>query len=248
MSLRLADALEADGSCSVWEIGPGLGSMTAGILDRGAEVTAFEIDRGFCTVLREIFADNARFTLVEGDVMKTWYDCFKTRGLPRRLFGNLPYNVAAAVLAGFVSRGARFDIGVVTVQKEVAQRMTAGPGSSVYSSFSALCLWAYTVTSVADMAAGCFWPRPNVESRAVKLVRRSDWPGCSDPVFFMRMQRSLFASRRKTVKNNLSRFYGSAEKAEAVLGSAGIDPQVRAERLSVDELLALSDKGYMMEA
>jgi 16S rRNA (adenine1518-N6/adenine1519-N6)-dimethyltransferase len=248
---RLVDVLELGGTSatggtsaagsSVWEIGPGLGSMTAGLLDRGAKVTAFEIDRGFCTALTEFFGENKQFSLVPGDVLKTWKEQYQKQGTPDRLFGNLPYNVAAAVLADFISHDMRFDMVVVTVQKEVAMRMAAAPGTEQYSSFSVLCQWAYDVTSVMDLAGGSFWPRPAVESRAVKMTKRAEWPRCKDPAFFMKMLRALFASRRKTIKNTLSVFLTDQGRALEVLEAAGIDPQIRAERLSVEELLALSD-------
>ncbi|MDR1748109.1 MAG: 16S rRNA (adenine(1518)-N(6)/adenine(1519)-N(6))-dimethyltransferase RsmA [Spirochaetaceae bacterium] len=243
--VRLADALELNEGSSVWEIGPGLGAMTAELLNRCAErnalLTAFEIDRGFCAALTDFFGENPRFSLVPGDVLKTWKNRYREQGIPDRLFGNLPYNVAAVVLADFISEGVRFDAAVVTVQREVAMRMAAAPGTEQYSSFSVLCQWAYDVAPVMDLAGGAFWPRPAVDSRAVKMTKLAEWPRCKYPGFFMKMQRSLFSSRRKTVKNNLSVFLDDQERALEVLAKIGIDPQIRAERLSVDELLALSD-------
>ena len=235
---KLIDSLEIEKGTTVWEIGPGLGAMTSEILERGAELTAFEIDHGFAAALGELFADKPNFKLVEGDVLKTW----KTvTDRPARLFGNLPYNIAATIFADLICAGVRFDKSVITVQKEVAQRITAKPGTDDYSSFSVLCQWAYDVTPLMDLGGGSFWPRPNVDSRAVKFVKKELFPQCKDPAFFTKMQRALFVSRRKTVKNNLSTFLSDSQKAEDALKKADIDPKVRAETLDIKTLLRLSD-------
>lgn len=240
---RLIDALEVEEGTTVWEVGPGLGSMTSEILGRGAELTAFEIDRGFAAVLKEVF-EGKKLKLVEGDVLKTWKKEYQEEGLPQRFFGNLPYNVASAIIADMISAGVRFDKAVITVQKEVAQRMTAKPDSEDYSSFTVLCQWAYDITNVLDLAGGSFWPKPNVDSRAVKMVRREDFPGCESPETFMKVLRASFLQRRKTLKNNLSSLLGSAENAARVLESAGIEPSRRAETLDLETMLTLSDRVY----
>lgn len=240
---RLIDALQVDEATSVWEVGPGLGAMTDEILSRGASVTAFEIDRGFATCVRDFFKDyeaQGKFTLVEGDVLKTWKSQAEKQ-LPNRFFGNLPYNVAATIIADMISAGYRFPRSVVTVQKEVAQRMCATVGSKDYSSFSILCSWAYNVTPLMDLGGGSFWPRPNVDSRAVVMELREDFPRCQNPEHFMKLLRGLFASRRKTIKNNLTVFYSNGEQASAVLDEAKINPQIRAEELPLETLLHLSD-------
>jgi len=243
---KLIDSLGDIHNTSIWEVGPGLGCMTDLMLKKNANVTAFEIDRGFAQVLRTAFNSAlyngcGKFTLVEGDVLKTWKKEMKENGLAQFFFGNLPYNIAAAILADMISQGARFKKAVITVQKEVAQRMEAKPGTEDYSSFSVLCQWAYTITPVMDLGGGSFWPKPNVDSRAVLMVKKEDFPRCKSIEHFMKIQRSLFVSRRKTVKNNLGVFYGDMDKAHQVLAKSGIDPQIRAERLSLDELLHLSD-------
>lgn len=235
---KLIDSLDIGKGTTVWEIGPGLGAMTSEILNRGAELTAFEIDHGFAAALREIFHDKANFNLIEGDVLKTWKTVSER---PARLFGNLPYNIAATIFADLICAGVRFDKSVITVQKEVAQRMNAKAGSDDYSSFSVLCQWAYDVTPLMDLGGGSFWPRPNVDSRAVKFIKKENFPQCKDPVLFTKMQRSLFTSRRKTVKNNLTSFLNDSKKAENALKLAEIDPKVRAETLDITTLLHLSD-------
>lgn len=240
---KIIDSLDIGEASSVWEVGPGLGCMTDEILSRGAKVTAFEIDHGFARLLRLFFEDyskNDKFQLVEGDVLKTWKKHSVENGIPQRFFGNLPYNVAATIIADTINEGVRFDKVVVTIQKEVAQRMSAKEGSANYSSFSVLCQWAYDIKNLVDLAGGNFWPVPNVASRAVLMIKKEDFPRCDNPKLFMRMIRQLFSSRRKTVRNNLLALAGG-EKTDMALEKTGIKASVRAEELSVDSLLKLSD-------
>ena len=241
---RLVDALELTEGMKVWEVGPGLGAMTNTILERGADLTVFEIDRGFASLISGFFEDYSNkggFRIVEGDVMKTWKGQYKQACQADRFFGNLPYNIAATIIADTIENNVRFDHCVFTVQKEVAQRMCAKPGSSDYSSFSALCQWAYDVKPLLDLAGGNFWPKPNVESRAVVFTKKADFPCCKNPELFIKMQRALFSSRRKTVRNNLSQFLKNNDLAVSCLEKAGIDIMKRADVLTLPELLKLSD-------
>lgn len=241
---KLIDTLEVDKNTSVWEVGPGLGAMTCEILERNAKLTVFEIDRGFASLVSKYFEEYAKkekFFLVEGDVLKTWKNHLEKTQIPDRFFGNLPYNIAATIIADTIENNVRFDRCVFTVQKEVAQRMTAKPGQSDYSSFSVLCQWAYDLQNVIDLSGGNFWPKPNVDSRAVLFTKKADFPSCENPSLFIRMQRALFSSRRKTVRNNLSQFLQNNELAVECLNLADIDIMKRAEVLTIEQLLKLSD-------
>ena len=240
---KLIDVLDVKPGMKVWEVGPGLGSMTSGLLERGVNLTVFEIDHGFARLLTQFFeeyANSGNFSLVEGDVLKTWPKFAKENDIPERFFGNLPYNVAATIIADIITKGFRFDKAVFTIQKEVGQRMNAKPGTEDYSSFSVLCQWAYDVKPVMDLAGGNFWPVPNVASRAVLMTKKEDFPKCENPELFRKMVRQIFALRRKTLRNNLSRFV-KAEICDEGLKIAGIEPSIRAENLSVEDLLKLSD-------
>lgn len=241
---KLIDTLQVDENTSVWEVGPGLGAMTSEILERNAELTVFEIDRGFASLISNYFEDFAKkdkFFLVEGDVLKTWKNHLEKTKIPDRFFGNLPYNIAATIIADTIENNVRFERCVFTVQKEVAQRMTAKPGQSDYSSFSVLCQWAYDLQNVIDLSGGNFWPKPNVDSRAVLFTKKTDFPSCKNPSLFIKMQRALFSSRRKTVRNNLSQFLKNNELAVECLTLADIDIMKRAEILTIEQLLKLSD-------
>jgi len=236
----LADALDAREGDEVWEIGPGLGAMTALLLEKGLSVKAFEIDSGFVRALKKIFGEEKRFTLVEGDVMKTW----STQDPSPFLLGNLPYNVGASLLADLIERGRVFTRMVVTVQKEVALRMAAAAGTRDYSSFSVLCSSVYKVKPLMLIRPSSFYPRPNVDSMGVLLESR---PPISYPDVFYPLVRSLFSCRRKTIKNNLTSFLSSrftkpfaADICAAVLAENSLSGSERAENLKSDEFLSLA--------
>ena len=241
---RLIDALDINENSKVWEVGPGLGCMTSEILERGADLTVFEIDRGFAGLIAQFFkgfSAKDKFRIVEGDVLKTWKKQLEATALPDRFFGNLPYNIAATIIADTIENNIRFEKCVFTVQKEVAMRMAAKPGTEDYSSFSVLCQWAYDVKPLMDLTGGNFWPKPNVDSRAVLMTKKADFPGCQNPQLFVKMQRALFSSRRKTIRNNLTGFLKNNDQALDFLNKAGIDIMKRAEVLTIPELLKLSD-------
>jgi 16S rRNA (adenine1518-N6/adenine1519-N6)-dimethyltransferase len=240
----LVDALEAEAGAEVWEIGPGLGSMTALLLEKGFSVRAFEIDPGFAQVLKRLFVNEKGFCLVEGDAMKTW----PSQKEAPYLLGNLPYNIAAALLADLIEKGRLFTRMVVTVQREVALRMSAPAGSKDYSSFSVLCASAYTVKPLMLIRGPSFYPRPKVDSMGVLLEKRNTVPR---PALFYPLLRALFGSRRKTIKNNLAGFaasrFGKAAGSPAedicaeVLAKSGLKDSERAENLGLEDFLTLAN-------
>jgi 16S rRNA (adenine1518-N6/adenine1519-N6)-dimethyltransferase len=233
---KLVEALDPEKGEGVWEIGPGLGAMTRELLERGCRVTAFEIDPGFSGVLRELFGGREAFLLVEGDALKTW------RGEPGAdyLIGNLPYNIGAVLLADMIEGGRLFKRMVVTVQREVARRMAAKPGSADYSSFSVLVASAYRADPLMLMGGSSFYPAPRVDSQGLllELLPPEERAGSS---LFYPLVRRLFGSRRKTLKNNLQGFVSSRAASGddvralslAALERCGIKPEERAENLSV---------------
>ena len=237
----LVDALEAEKE--VWEIGSGLGCMTAELLERGLKVRAFEIDPGFCSVLEDLFGSNGNFSLIPGDALKTW----KTAESAPYLFGNLPYNTAALLMGNLIEGRCFFTRMIVTVQKEVALRMAAPPGSKDYSSISVLCRSAYTMKIIMTLKGSSFYPVPHVDSAALCFERRNNAP--LPPPLLYSLIRSLFASRRKTTANNLENFLlrsgtlkreEAAEAAAAVLDECGLTGKERAETLPPEIFFAMS--------
>ena len=243
---RLIDAIGPIEGKKIWEVGPGLGAMTTMLLEKKAQLTVFEIDKGFSGILRSSIEPSkllppASFRLVEGDFLKTWEDEWKNEGEPEYFFGNLPYNISSQILSQTIEKGLRFDKVVITVQRELAERIDAKVGTKDYSSFSILCQWAYNIERIIDLGASHFWPRPNVTSRSLLLTKKNDFPNCRNAEHFMALVRALFVSRRKTIKNNLNQFYKNTQTSDAVLEMAQIDPQERAENLPIETLLHLSD-------
>ncbi|MDR0495625.1 MAG: 16S rRNA (adenine(1518)-N(6)/adenine(1519)-N(6))-dimethyltransferase RsmA [Treponema sp.] len=231
----LVRALEAPPGESVWEVGPGLGAMTSLLLEQGLSVRAFEIDAGFSRFLKEQFAANVHFTLVEGDVLKTW----QAESVSPYLLGNLPYNIAAVLLADLIEKRRFFRRIVVTVQREVARRMTALPGSADYSSFSVLCSSVYYVKPLMVIKGAAFYPRPHVDSQALLLELNEDAASRIRPACFYPLIRRLFSSRRKTIKNNLTGFL-PADAAAQALEKSSLDGGRRAENLTLDDFQALA--------
>jgi 16S rRNA (adenine1518-N6/adenine1519-N6)-dimethyltransferase len=241
---RLLDALDLPPGGRVWEVGPGLGAMTAGLLERGAQVSAFEIDRGFITALGDFFGKVNAFTLIPGDVLKTW-----PAAPPAPYFlGNLPYNIAASLLADLIEKKRFFTRMVVIVQREVARRMAAKPGQADYSSLSVLCASAYTISPLLVLKGASFYPAPKVDSQGVRFDLRTDIDPAGYPPSFTPLVRSLFAARRKTVKNNLQSFLNSyilnvqgvQDLTLELLAQCGIPPKERAENLGIGEFSALA--------
>ena len=242
---KLADALEAEPGDEVWEIGPGLGAMTRHLLDKNFHVTAFEIDPGFLRLLPEIFKDEAKFRLIAGDVMKTW----KTQKPARYLLGNLPYNIAAALIGDMIEARYFFKNMVVTVQKELGLRMTALPGSQNYSSFSVLCSSVYKVKKLINIHASSFYPKPHVDSCGLKLELDSQIN--KYPEIFYPLVRSLFSRRRKVIKNNLADFIRATESKQDntekineicmfVLNQNRLSGMERAENLVIETFFGLA--------
>ncbi len=238
---RIVSLIKPQEGDEIWEIGPGLGAITHLLLSRGASVKAFEIDHGFAAILRsEAFADED-FTLIEGDALETLFSLPPTFS---SIVGNLPYNVGSEIIARLIERVYLPPVMVFTLQKEVADRMAATPGSPDYSSFSVLTQLDYINTRAFIIKAGAFYPAPNVDSAVVVMKRRNESLVPPDErTLFLSMVRALFSQRRKTIRNNLlsSKAYSSRGKEfiEKAFASASLSGNERAEKLSFAELIAL---------
>ena len=242
---KLVKLMELEEGMKVWEIRPGLGAITHMILKENVDLYSFEIDHGFASLLSgPAFGDESRFTLVEGDALKT---LFKKRllPLPDRIVGNLPYNVGSVMIAKLIENSYLPPLMVFTLQKEVVDRMTAKTGEDDYSSFSVLTQIDYENKLMLKLPRGCFWPQPNVDSAVVVMKRRekSLVDDTLRPVFIP-LLRDIFQQRRKTIRNNLnSSEYGNLgkDKVEEILSLSGLSGNERAEALSWDSLIKLSE-------
>lgn len=241
---KLVDTLALSPDDTIWEIGPGLGSMTELILKTGATLTAFEIDAGFIPFLHEQFDIYENFQLVEGDVLKNWKQCARDN-VPQFFFGNLPYNIATTLLLDTIEEGVFFDTCLVTMQKEAADRLGASIGED-YSATSILTQAFYDVQPVMNIGASAFWPRPHVASKAILLRKTETYSAQLDGIttLFFTLVKALFFSRRKTIKNNFLRYLKEHNKDIALLDR--VFPQSvqsrRAETLTVQECIEYTKK------
>lgn len=228
----------------VVEIGPGLGSLTLGLLEAADRVTAVEIDEVLAAALPSTVAARLperadRFALVHRDAMHVT----ELPGpAPTALVANLPYNVAVPVLLHMLATFPTIDRTLVMVQSEVADRLAARPGNKVYGVPSVKANWYAEVKRAGAIGRNVFWPAPNVDSGLVSLVRRDkpiETSAGRDEVFAV--VDAAFAQRRKTLRAALSGWAGSAAAAEAALVAAGVSPQARGEALTVDEFARIAE-------
>ena len=245
VSMSALDRITAlSGACEgmrVWEVGPGIGALTTKLLQTGAEVTAFEIDHGFCRILREqAYVDVPNFKLVEGDALKNWKTEWETQGTPDIICANLPYNVGSIFIASVIENRCLPQTMVFTLQSEVVDRICAKQTDDAFSGFSILTGIDYENTDAMRLRSGCFFPSPNVDSSVV-VMRKRENPLVPDEEArdFLELVRILFAQRRKTVKNNLKATGKSSADIDRALTECGISQTERAEKLSVGQILAL---------
>lgn len=219
----------------VVEVGPGLGSLTLGLLDAARHVIAVEIDPVLAARLPRTVAEHApdhveRLDIVEADAMRIESLPGPT---PTALVANLPYNVSVPVLLNVLERFDSITSGLVMVQSEVANRLAAGPGSRTYGVPSVKAAWYADVRLAGTISRSVFWPVPNVDSSLVAWTRRPppDDDDLRRPTF--EVIDAAFAQRRKTLRSALSRLAGSADAAERALIAADVDPGARGEQLDV---------------
>ena len=227
----------------VLEVGPGLGSLTLGLLEKVRRVVAIEVDPALAAALPATVATYApglvdRFEVVEADAMRVT----EVPGPPpTALVANLPYNVAVPVLLHLMALLPSLRHGLVMVQSEVADRLAAAPGSRTYGVPSVKAAWFADVRRAGAIGRNVFWPAPNVDSGLVAWEHR-DPPDVSvsrEQVFAV--VDAAFAQRRKTLRSTLKGLAGSAEAAEAALAYAGVDPRTRGEQLGVEDFARIAE-------
>jgi 16S rRNA (adenine1518-N6/adenine1519-N6)-dimethyltransferase len=232
----------------ILEVGPGLGSLTLALLERGAEmgarIVAVEIDPVLAAELPRTIADRApAFT----DRMETvGADALAVRELPTPptvLAANLPYNVAVPVVLHLLAAFPSLTRGVVMVQAEVADRMCAGPGSRVYGVPSAKLAWFAAVRPAGTVPRSVFWPVPNVDSKLVAFTRHDPPVATVSRAEVFAVIDAAFGQRRKTLRAALAGWAGSAAEAEKVLRAVGVDPGARGESLGITEFAGIARAG-----
>jgi 16S rRNA (adenine1518-N6/adenine1519-N6)-dimethyltransferase len=230
---RIVDAVDPKRGDNVVEIGPGLAALTEALIDRAGHLTAIEVDRDLASRLRERYTPD-RLTLYEADALA--YD-FATLGDELRVVGNLPYNISSPLLFHLAAYESRLRDIHVMLQREVVARMTAAPATPDYGRLTVMLQSRFRVTRLFTVPAGAFRPAPTVESAVARLVPLRDArPIIADEALFARIVAAAFGQRRKTLRNALS-----ALVDEATLRTAGVDPSVRGETLSVDDYVRLTN-------
>ncbi len=223
------------------EIGAGTGALTLALLAQGADLTAIEIDPDLVALLRSR-DDLARAQIVQSDALTFDYRRW-SQGRHWHVAGNLPYNVATAVILHLIEMEGGPDSLTVMVQKDVADRFVAAPGTPPYGSLSVAVQYAMTAQPAFRLAPGSFFPAPSVHSSVVRLVRRAQ-PVVAprDPATFWKVVRGAFAYRRKTLVNSLALALDlDRAKIARALNSINLSPELRGERLDLADFARLAD-------
>ena len=224
---------------TVVEVGPGLGSLTLGLHETGAQVVAVEIDKRLAAQLPITVSDmqpDARLTVITGDAMVV----SELPHTPTVLVANLPYNVSVPVLLHFLETFPALQSALVMVQAEVGQRIAAPPGSKVYGAPSAKAAWYGQWKTAGQVSRQVFWPVPNVDSILVGFERR-ELPGTEDErIATFALVDAAFQQRRKMLRQALSVVLGDSATASARIEAAGIAPTARGEELTVRDFLAIA--------
>jgi 16S rRNA (adenine1518-N6/adenine1519-N6)-dimethyltransferase len=248
---KLVNAVAPQPGDAFVEIGPGRGAITWPVLSRSGRLLAIEVDRDLAAALRARQAPG--LTVVEGDVLdadlpalvRDWQDAALDAAHPVRVVGNLPYNISSPILftllATAAATGGIRDASLM-LQREVADRIRARPGTKEYGVLSILTALHADVTPLLQLPPGAFRPPPKVSSTVLRLTFRAPAVPLRDEAVFTRMVRSLFTQRRKTSANALKPFAeGFGVGSAAALAEAGLDGQRRPETLQLVELARLAD-------
>lgn len=242
---RIAEEAGVGRENGVLEIGPGVGCLTEKLAEKAGRVTAVELDKRLIPVLAQTLAPCENVTVLNADVMKLDLAALVSEqfsGLTPAVCANLPYNITTPVLTKLAESGLFASI-TVMVQREVAERICAGPGTADYGAFTLLMQYYTEPVLLFHVPASCFEPRPKVESAVIRLARRETPPVACDRTLLFKIIRAAFNQRRKTLPNALAAAFGSIPKAEltAAIERAGLSPAVRGEALSLAEFAALTD-------
>ena len=234
---------EVDENDLVIEIGPGVGTLTAQLLNKAKKVVAIELDNDLIPILTEEMGNNPKFTLIHNDALKVNFNEIIGEEKSVKLVANLPYYVTTPIIVKLLKEKYNFKSLTIMIQKEVAERMDAEPGNKDYGSLSLLVQYYCNTKIIRKVPPQCFIPRPKVDSIVIRLDRL-DEPKVKveNEKLFFEVIRSSFNMRRKTLWNGVKNIGLSKEKLELAFEEAGIDPKRRGETLTIEEFAVLSDK------
>jgi 16S rRNA (adenine1518-N6/adenine1519-N6)-dimethyltransferase len=234
-------AAAVSASDTVLEIGPGIGTLTQGLAETGAEVVTVELDRRLIDVMGKTLSGYSNVRIIHGDILKLNI----SREITAKTFkvvANLPYYITTPIVMGLLEQRLPIEVLVTMVQKEVAERMVAPPGGKDYGALSVAVQYYTEPTIMFHVPPTAFIPAPKVESAVIRcLVRREPPVPVKDEKRFFRIVRAAFAQRRKTLANNLKAAGIVDQDVKDILAEAGIDGMRRGETLSLAEFAAIAD-------
>ena len=245
---RIISASEITKEDCVLEIGPGIGTMTQYLAERAGTVTAVEIDRALIPILKETLCDYSNVTVIHGDILKFDINQLvqeKNEGRPIKVVANLPYYITTPIIMGLFEKQVPLKSITVMVQREVAQRMQAQPGTKDYGALSLAVQYYAKAEVVANVPPNCFIPRPSVGSAVVRLLRHETPPvQTKDEARMFALIRASFNQRRKTLVNSLGNageLHISKEQVFEALAQMGLSPTIRGESLSLEQFARLNN-------
>lgn len=253
---KMLAAGEIDKDTVVIEIGPGIGALTERLAQEAKQVIAFEVDRRLEPILKNELAEYDNIEVIFQDILEANLpELFADRFEPTDrivVAANLPYYITTPIIMNFIEANLPVDAYVMMMQKEVAERMTASPGSKNYGSLT-VAIDYYTEAEISFIVPRTvFVPQPNVDSAVLKLKRREEPKVAVDnEAFYFRLTRGSFQHRRKTLWNNLMGIYGKSDEAKEALRlgleAVGIEGSRRAETLAIEEFSALANEFYQSD-
>lgn len=244
---EIADSALLDESTGVLEVGPGIGCLTRELSRRAGKVLSVELDQALKPILAETLADCENVALLYGDVLRQDLSALAEEyfpGMRRAVCANLPYNVTSPLLTAFIEAEC-FDTITVMIQREVARRICAAPGSGDYGAFGIFVQWHMETELLFDVPPSCFIPQPKVTSSVIRLRRRSEHPAeVRDEALLFRIIRAAFNQRRKTLINALASQLGivTKEQAAQAIANCGFDTRIRGEVLNIGGFAKISDE------
>ncbi len=244
---QIAEDAGVDDTAGVLEIGPGIGPLTQQLCLRAKKVCAVEVDTRLEPILEQTVGEFENLEILWGDVLKQDIPALvrqKFGGLRPMACANLPYYITSPILTALLEAEC-FDSVTVMVQKEVAQRIAATPGSADYSAFTVFCQYYAEPELLFDVPAGCFMPAPKVTSAVIQLKVRKELPwDIADKALFFRTVRASFAMRRKKLANGLANGFPELGKAGAaeVIAACGLPENVRGETLDIPTFAKIANE------
>lgn len=246
---KIVDAAEVTEEDFVLEIGPGIGTMTQYLCERARQVLAVEIDKNLIPILKETLADYDNVEIWQGDILKQDIQGIAEQyngGMPIKVVANLPYYITTPIIMELLESRVPVSNITVMVQKEVADRMQAKPGTKEYGALSLAVQYYAAPYLAANVPPNCFMPRPGVGSAVIRLDCLKHTPvEVRDERLMFALIRASFNQRRKTLQNgiaNSSELHFSKEEAAKALEAVGLSPSIRGEKLSLREFAALADQ------